>query len=200
LATGNSGRGTLGLEQIFMVFFKAGLAFGGGTGILAYLEDELVTRRRLMDRTELLTLWSLGRIVPCGTMTAVTVALGYRFGGHLGVLASVIGVVLPGFVCTVALAAAYGAVAHGPALTYIGVTLMPASLALILVSALRMGREVFRPTLEPVLAVAGFVGAALLGINPALLLIAGGFIGAFLFRKPFLSSKPAVSSKPGAQP
>ncbi len=70
--------------QIFLIFFKAGCAFGGGLGVLAILEEELVVRRRMMTRADLLTLWSIGRIVPCGTMTAVTVAIGHRFGGFPG--------------------------------------------------------------------------------------------------------------------
>ena len=31
-----------------------------------------------------MTLWSIGRIVPCGTMTAVAVAIGCRLCGFAG--------------------------------------------------------------------------------------------------------------------
>jgi chromate transport protein ChrA len=41
--------------ELFLIFLKAGLAFGGGLGILAVLEEELVTRRRLVSREEFLT-------------------------------------------------------------------------------------------------------------------------------------------------
>jgi hypothetical protein len=59
----------IGRRVLFGVFFKAGLAFGGGLGILAVLEQELVTRRRAVGREEFLRLYGLGRIVPSGTMT-----------------------------------------------------------------------------------------------------------------------------------
>ena len=83
----------LSLAQIFLVFFRAGWGFGGGLAVLAMLEEELVTRRRIMSRSDLITLWSIGRIVPCGTMTAVAVAIGYRLGRFPGSVAALVAAV-----------------------------------------------------------------------------------------------------------
>ena len=74
----------IGLRDLFVIFLKAGLAFGGGLGILAVLEDELVTKRKALTREEFLTVYALGRIVPSGTMTALAAAFGTRFGGAPG--------------------------------------------------------------------------------------------------------------------
>jgi hypothetical protein len=60
----------IGLKDLFVIFLKAGLAFGGGLGILAVLEGELVTKRKALTREEFLTAYALGRLVPSGTMTA----------------------------------------------------------------------------------------------------------------------------------
>src|SRR5262249_52945737 len=60
------------LAGIFWIFFRAGLAFGGGLGILAVLEKDVVTRRRLVTRDELLTAYALGRILPTVTMMAAS--------------------------------------------------------------------------------------------------------------------------------
>ncbi len=38
----------IGLHALFVIFLKAGLAFGGGLGILAVLESEFVDRRALL--------------------------------------------------------------------------------------------------------------------------------------------------------
>jgi chromate transporter len=172
----------LGLWQIFLIFFRAGCAFGGGLGVLALLEEELVTRRRILTRADLITLWSIGRIVPCGTMTAVTVAIGHRFGGIPGSIVALIAVIVPGFVSTVLLAAAFSVLGHGAALEYVKVTVMPAALALILVAAIRIGREIAWPSLELALAAAALVGAVLLHLNPTLLLFGGGVFGAIFLR------------------
>lgn len=170
----------LSLRDIFVIFFKAGLAFGGGLGILAILEDELVTRREAVTREDFLALYGIGRIVPSGTMTALAVAYGYRFGGFLGTVVALLGLTLPAFVLTVALTMAYAYFRQGPVLPLLEVTVLPAALALIVVAALRLGKDVFKPSLELVVALAAFVAAAVFNVNPAILLVLGGVVGIVL--------------------
>src|SRR5262249_451119 len=80
-AMGNdNAAGGLTRGELFRVFMKAGLAFGGSLGMVAALEEELVHRRRLVGREDFLATYALGRVVPCGTNTALAVAFGHRFG------------------------------------------------------------------------------------------------------------------------
>lgn len=169
-------------RELFWIFFKAGWAFGGGLGILAVLEDELVTRRRAVTREEFLSTYAIARIVPSGTMTALAVAYGYRHAGMAGTVIALAALALPAFALTVALTVAYQHVRGSAAFELLPVTLMPAALALIVVAALRLGRDVFRPSRELVLACAGFALALFAGVNAAVLLLAGGAIGIFVFR------------------
>ncbi len=81
----------MSVARIFWIFFRAGLAFGGGLGILAGLERELVTRRRLVTRDEFLTMYALGRIVPTGSMAGLAVGFGHRLGGWPGTAAALLG-------------------------------------------------------------------------------------------------------------
>lgn len=173
----------LGYRATFEVFFKAGLAFGGGVSILGALERELVERRRLLRRADFLAIYSLGRIVPSGTSTALAVAYGYRLAGWLGTAIALAALILPGFVLTVLLAAAYTSLRTTPYFVYVPVTLLPASLAFIVAAAYRLGRDVFRPSVDLLIAIVAFVGAAILGISPALLLIAGGLVGIVVFAR-----------------
>jgi chromate transporter len=94
-------------SELFLIFLKAGLAFGGGLGILAVLEDELVSKRRAVTREEFLTIYGVGRIVPSGTMTALAVAYGYKFGGMPGTVIALLALSLPVFVLTIVLTIAY---------------------------------------------------------------------------------------------
>jgi chromate transporter len=168
--------------ELFLIFLKAGLAFGGGLGILAVLEDELVSRRRVISREEFLTIYGIGRIVPSGTMTALAVAYGYKFGGMLGTLLALLALALPAFVLTVALTIAYHYLRASRLFGLLPITIMPAALALIVVAALKLGKDIFRPSLELVIAGAAFAFALFLQLNPALLLLAGGIIGALVLR------------------
>ena len=168
--------------ELFSIFFKAGLAFGGGLGILAVLEEELVDKRRAVTKEEFLTIYGMGRIVPSGTMTALAVAYGYKFGGMWGTVIALTALVLPAFVLTVALTIAYRYLRDSRLFQLLPVTIMPAALALIVAAALKLGKDVFRPSRELVLAGAAFALALFLRLNPALLLLAGGVIGALFLR------------------
>src|SRR5438105_13098429 len=55
--------------DLFAIFLRAGLAFGGGLGILAVLEQELVNKRRAVTTDEFLTIH--GIINTCADVVAV---------------------------------------------------------------------------------------------------------------------------------
>jgi chromate transporter len=169
--------------ELFSIFFKAGLAFGGGLGILSVLEDELVEKRRAVTEQEFLTIYGIGRIVPSGTMTALAVAYGYKFGGLLGSVIAIGALSLPAFVLTVALTIAYDYLRNSSVFALLPVTIMPAALALIAVAAIKLGKDVFRPSREFIMAGAAFAVALFFRLNPAWILLAGGVVGASAFRK-----------------
>jgi chromate transporter len=189
-------RPRLSLGQLFGIFFKAGCAFGGGLGVLALLQEQLVTLRRIMSDKELMTLWSIGRIMPSGTMTSVAVALGYRLCGFAGTVVALIAMIIPGFVCVVVLTIAYRYLAHGAVLDYINATLLPAALGVVVISAVRLGRPIFKPSLDLVFAVLACGAAMLPNVSPAEVILAAGFAGAFLLRSPKPPKRPEGTKTP----
>lgn len=172
----------MSLAELFALFFRVGMSFGAGTGMSAVLQAELV-RRQKMPRDEFMTLYGLARIVPSGTMTALAVAVGYRYRGVPGTLVALVAMILPAFVLTVVLTVAYTRLAGSAAFRTLNVTLMPAALAVVIVSALRLGQEFFTPSVELALAVLAFLSVLVLGWNPSLVLIAGGLVGAVAIRR-----------------
>ena len=169
--------------DLFSIFLRAGLAFGGGLGILAVLEQELVDKRRAVTTDEFLTIYGIGRIVPSGTMTALAVAYGYKFGGLWGTVIALAALSLPAFVLTIALTIAYHYFRSSSLFDLLSITIMPAALALIAVAALKLGKDVFRPSRELIVAAVAFALALFLRLNPALILLAGGVLGAFALQK-----------------
>jgi chromate transporter len=176
--------GTLSRWDVFKVFFKAGCALGGGPGIMAALEEELVRKRRVVTAEDFLSTYALGRIVPSGTMTAVAVAYGFRFGGWAGTVGAIVGLVLPALSLTLLLTAGYAALQNGPVLSLLSATLLPSALAFIVVAALRFGKEVFRPSFDLMLASAAAAGTLVWDVHPSVLLLAGGVVGVLAFRRP----------------
>jgi chromate transporter len=165
------------------MFLKIGMSFGAGTGMSAVLQDELVRKRRAIGRPEFMALYGLARLVPSGSMTALAVAVGYRYQGVPGTLVVLLAMILPAFILTVLLTVFYTLLAGSVVLRVANLTLMPAALAIVVVSSFRLGAEFMRPSLELVLAVAAGAAVLVLGLNPSLMLLAGGLIGALALRR-----------------
>jgi len=164
------------------MFLKIGLSFGAGTGMSAVLQDELVRKRHAMSRAEFMALFGLARLVPSGSMTALAVAIGYRYQRLPGTVVVLLAMILPSLSLTLILTVVYTQLSNTEAFRILNLTLMPAALAVVVVSAFGLAREYFRPTVELALIPAGAIAVLLFGLNPSLVLLAGGAIGALAIR------------------
>src|SRR5690242_21920134 len=93
----------------------------------AVLLDELANKRHAIQRGEFMALYGLARLVPSGSMTALAVAIGYRYQRLPGSVVAVVAMILPSFLLTLVLTIAYTLLATGPALQVINLTLVPRS-------------------------------------------------------------------------
>src|SRR5689334_878408 len=121
----------------------------------AVLQDELVRKRQALPRSEFMAIFGLARLVPSGSMTALAVAIGYRYRGLRGTLVVLAAMILPGFALTLGLTVIYTLLNNTPAFRVLNLTLMPAALAIVVVSAYGLAREYLTFSLEPLLIVAG---------------------------------------------
>jgi chromate transporter len=170
---------TVSLPELFRIFIKVGLSFGAGTGMSAVLQDELVRKRAAMPRGEFMALFGLARLVPSGSMTALAVAVGYRYQGWAGTFVALAAMILPGLALTLVLTVGYTLLAGSGAFRVINLTLTPAALAVVIVATWSLGREYLSLSLEAVLIIAAAAGILVFNLNPSLVLIGGGLIGAF---------------------
>ena len=146
----------VGRWALFLLFLRAGMIFGGGLACTAVLLQDLAERRKAIARSHFLALYGLARLIPSGTTTALAVGLGQLFGGFPGTVVALLGIALPSLIPTIALTVFYESVRGSPWLDLLPVTLLPAAVA--------------------------FAGALALGINPGVLLVLGGLLGALLLR------------------
>jgi chromate transporter len=174
---------SVSLADLFRIFIKVGLSFGAGTGMSAVLQDELVHQREAMPRGEFMALFGLARLVPSGSTTALAVAVGYRYQGLPGTFVALAAMILPGLALTLVLTIGYTLLAGTRAFRVINLTLTPAALAVVVVSAWSLGREYVSPSLELVLIVAAAAAVLVFDLNPSLVLVAGGAIGAVALRQ-----------------
>lgn len=172
----------IGLRELFGIFLRSGLSYGGGTSIAALLQRELVDRRRAVTRSEFVELFGLARIVPTGAVAAIAVAYGHRFQRMRGTFVALAGMILPGWTLAVLLAAAYTAFSGTRLMEVVNLALAPATVAIVITSTLKLAEEFSRPSIEALLAVTAFGLAAALRVDPSLLLVAGAVAGALTIR------------------
>jgi len=179
LGPGSGGGGTtaFGLTPLFLIFLKVGaVLFGSGYVLLAYLRADLVERHGWLTEGELLDAVAVGQVTPGPVFTTATF-VGYLLAGPVGAVVATVAIFLPAFVF-VAMSGPLvprlrrSAVA-GAFLDGVNV----ASVALMAVVAVQLGRSAL---VDGVTVVLAFAAAALLlsgRVNSAWLVLAGGAVG-----------------------
>lgn len=86
------------LGTLFFTFFKIGLfTFGGGYAMIALLEEELIQRRRWLDKDEFLDMAAIAESTPGPVAINSATYLGYKLAGVPGAATATVAVCLPSF-------------------------------------------------------------------------------------------------------
>lgn len=85
--------------SLFLAFFKIGLiTFGGGYAMVAIIENELVEKKRWIEKNEFLDVIAIAESTPGPIAINSATFIGYKRGGFWGSFFSTLGVVLPSFI------------------------------------------------------------------------------------------------------
>ncbi len=166
------------LKELAGLYFRLGLtSFGGPAAHIAMMEEEVVTRREWLKRETFVDLIGATNLIPGPNSTEMAIHVGFMRGGIAGLLVAGVSFILPSAAATGVVAwlyLTYGSLPHiAPFLQGI----KPAVIAIIALAALRLGRTAIRNS-RPLLAVAcGVFLAFLLGLDPIVILFAGGILG-----------------------
>jgi len=166
-----------GLAAIFLVFLKLGaVVFGSGYVLLAFLRADLVERLHWMTEAQLLDAVAVGQVTPGPVFTTATF-LGYLLGGGWGAVVATLGIFLPAFALVGAVRPLVARLRASPGASSFLDGVNVASLALMAVVTVQLGRSALVDV--PTLGVAG-VSAVLLvrfGVNATWLIAAGAIVG-----------------------
>ena len=84
--------------QLFWTYLKIGtFTIGGGYVMLSMIEREIVDRKGWIDREEFMNMIALAQAAPGLIAVNSAIFIGWRIGGWRGVIATVLGAVLPSF-------------------------------------------------------------------------------------------------------
>jgi chromate transporter len=93
--------------DIFVTFLIIGATSFGG-GVVAYLRNALVTKKKWLDDSHFLELMSISNTLPGLNATNMSILAGDRVGGAFGSIAAMLGMCLPGFIFMTAAGILYG--------------------------------------------------------------------------------------------
>ena len=134
--------------------------------MLAMIEHEIVERRRWIEQEEFLNMISLAQAAPGLIAVNSAIFIGWRIGGWRGVIATVLGAVLPSFFIILAIAMLFQDYKDYPAVEAIFKGIRPAVVALIAAPLCKMAKssKITWPT--ALIPIAGALLIWLGGISP----------------------------------
>lgn len=172
---------TATLGGLFLSFLKIGLVgFGGGVAVLAQIRTLTVRKRHWLTDSEFAEAVALAQALP-GTSAGNSVTyIGVRLRGWRGAAVAMSGFILPSMLIMVGLAIGYKHVhtLSGSERFFHG--LNGAVVALILVTAWRMGKNILTERWQWLLAVIAFLAVAILNATVLEVVFAAGLIGIYI--------------------
>ena len=166
------------VAEVALVFFVLGLvAFGGPAAHVALMRRELVERRKWLRENEFLRMFAACNLIPGPSSTELAIYLGYRRAGWRGLVAGGVSFILPAMLIMLFVAWAYQR--YGTSSQALGILygIRAAVVGIVLWAIIDLGRRLVKRWTLVILA-AGVAGLFLIGINPVLLIGAGGLIAA----------------------
>ncbi|WP_299435048.1 chromate efflux transporter [uncultured Aquimarina sp.] len=180
------------LIEVAMVFFRLGcFAFGGPAAHIAMMEEEVVHKRKWMDREHFLDLIGVTNLIPGPNSTEMTMHCGHERAGIAGLFVAGACFVFPAVVITGVLAWFYTSYGQLPEVAPFIFGIKPAVLAIIASAILKLGKKALK---SREIGAIGFLVliVSLLGVNEIIALLSAGVLGVLYF---YSKSKFATTPK-----
>lgn len=163
--------------SIFWIFLKVGvILYGSGYVLFAFLDAELVSKG-LLPREILIDAIAAGQVTPGPVFSSATF-IGWQMGGASGAVAATVGIFLPSFLFVALLNPLIPKLRKSALMSVFLDTVNVASVALILVVCVEMGKDTITDWRTVCITLAGFfVGFKFPQVNSALIILGGAVSG-----------------------
>ncbi len=168
------------LKEIVLVFLKIGItAFGGPAAHVAMMDDEIVNKRKWLDKDKFLDFYGATNLLPGPNSTELAIHLGYERGGWRGLILAGMSFILPSTLIVMVFAVIYTLFGELPEVSGILYGIQPVMIAVILQALIRLAKSAVKNIST------AFVGAmvtlfSFFGFHELLLLLLAGVIMMFI--------------------
>jgi len=131
--------------SLFSTFFRIGaFTIGGGYAMIPLIQREIVDNKHWLDEEEFLNMIALAQAAPGVIAVNSAIFIGYRIGGWRGLIASVLGAVLPSFVIILLIAMVFRDICRYPAVEAVMKGMRPAVVGLLAAAVIRLSISFFK--------------------------------------------------------
>ena len=151
--------------------------FGGPTGQIAIMHDELVERRRWIDEERFLHALNFAMLLPGPEAHQLAIYIGWLLNGSPGAIAAGVFFLLPALVLIIFLSWVYAV--HGDVawVSAIFDGLAWAVVGIVAAALIRIAQRALKTRLAFVIAIAAFIALLIFGIPFPIVILAAGFFG-----------------------
>jgi chromate transporter len=133
------------LKEVATLFLKLGfIAFGGPAAHIAMMEEEVVSKRKWMNRQHFLDLVGATNLIPGPNSTEMTMHCGHERAGWKGLFVAGACFIFPAVILTAFLAYLYEEFGARPQIEPFLYGIKPAVLAIILSAILKLGKKALK--------------------------------------------------------
>jgi chromate transporter len=159
------------------------MTFGGGYAMVPVVERELINRKGWTTMDEVMDYYTIAQITPGIIAVNLSTFIGYKQKGPLGGIVGTIGFLLPGVTFMIIISLFIRRFAEYPAVPHAFTGIRVAVGALILDTVVKLLKGVFRDKRAILIFVLSLTVEVVLGVSPALIILAAGMAGFLLYRQ-----------------
>ena len=172
---------SISLHQIFLEFlFIGATSFGGG--VVAYLRDGLVEKRKWISDQEFVEYLAISQTLPGLNATNMAVLVGDSLRGWLGAITALVAICLPGGCLMFAVGMAFHAGGNNPTMLAALKGVAAAAIGLILATTIKLGKKSLAHVYDLVFVALTVYGVDRLHQSVPRVLVVVGLIAIFWYR------------------
>lgn len=172
------------LLELFCVFARiSAITIGGGYVMFPLMKSEVVDSKGWISDNEMVDYYALGQSVPGIIAMNTSTLIGYRKRGIPGALVAAVGMATPSVIVILLIAAFLTPYFDQPWVQKAFAGIRAAVVAMIVMAVWQVGQKAVNSLSKGIIAVGSFLAIVGLGMHPVLMILAGGLLGAILFRK-----------------
>ena len=171
------------LHELFWTFFKIGaFTIGGGYAMIPLMEQEIVDKRKWLNKEEFMDTMSLAQSMPGVFAVNMATNIGFRTRGFVGAFTAIMGNVLMPILLILVLAIFFRQFSDNPIVESIFKGIRPAVVALIAAPVFNMAKTAKISWSNFWIPVTATLLIWLLGVSPVIIILVAG-LGGFIYGK-----------------